>query len=277
MRTYSDPVARPAQASGGRSLADIFADAVATLRQDGSEFGFVALLGGFTASFTTLILRLAGGALPLSIIGPFILLTTVVTMATSCAMVRRVDDNLQPDSARAFTAVIIRSPAIVLPLLPALILLGLAVFAATLLDGHIGGLGAGGVAFVLGAFALHWTFKRSVYIAALFTRNTTVKEAWAASTAVLRSAPFTILITLVIALAPGVIFTLGAALAGFGTVSTAIAAFFLAFCAPLAGTMMFLLYQQASEGSTITPSAPRAPRPSATAAALEDRIHRHMR
>jgi hypothetical protein len=52
--------------------------------------------------------------------------------------VRRVEDNLEPEAAKAYLDVLVRAPFLAVPFAPALLLSGLAVFLAVRFDGTIG-------------------------------------------------------------------------------------------------------------------------------------------
>jgi type IV secretory pathway TrbL component len=102
VRTYPDEARRP------RTIAEIIADALALLHQDIAEYGFAGLIGAIGAAFLALILSTAGDLAGKALIAPAVFIVTLVTYANTCAAIRRVQDNLEPDAIRAFFAVLAR-------------------------------------------------------------------------------------------------------------------------------------------------------------------------
>jgi len=269
MRTYPDEARR------SRTIADIIADAVALLHQDIAEYGFAGLIGAIGAAFLALILSTAGDLVGQALIAPAVFIIALVTYAHTCAAIRRVQDNLEPDAVRAFFAVLARLPALVKPLT-----LPLALSGASVLAGVIAAKWAPDSVVTLAviiAFALAGlsSFQRSLYVPALFARNTTVPDARSSGAGAMRAAGALVCACFAVALAPAALMALVALSTGFGALSTAAAAFVLVACTPLAAAIASLIYEGVAPRNTgfAEPSSARRRRKDAPA----DRITRRMR
>lgn len=236
MRTYPDEARR------SRTLADIIADALALLHQDIAEYGFTGLIGAIGAAFLALILSTTGGLAGKALIAPAVFIVALVTYANTCAAIRRVQYNLEPDAVRAFFAVLARLPALILPLAPPIALSGTSV-----LSGVIAARWAPDSVVTLAVvivFALCGlsSFQRSLYVPALFARNASVADARSMGGSALRSTSALTGACFVITLAPAAIMALAALSIGFGPLSTAAAAFMLVACMPFAAAVASLIY-----------------------------------
>lgn len=269
MRTYSGAPTRT------YTVADIFANALALLRQDAGEYAFVALIGASAASFTTFVLRMLGGPVAVAVVAPVIALSALLTMAACVAAVRRVNDNLEPDSVRALGAVIVRLPAIVIPVVPSLIVLWIAAFSVQWLDDYIGSLLAGVMGIAVALLAVQPIFRRGLYVPALFARGASVGSAAANAAAMMAQLAGMVTVVWAIALAPAALVAFVALAAGFGVVSTTLTAFAIVACMPLAAAMLSLVHD-AMPATSMAPQ-PSAAREPSQSADVSDRLRRHMR
>lgn len=252
MRTYGGEVER-------RSFGDMILASVGVLRQDAGEFLFIGVLGGLLTTAAAMILRFTGGYLGLALITPAIVIGALLTMAATCAAVRRVEDNLEPDATAALMATLARAPFILSPLAPALLLSGLAAFVGVGLRPHIGSLFAVTIALALSAFAAAFLFRRSLYVPALFARGTSSRQAWSRAAAVVAAYPLMVGLGWLLALAPTLLLGLLTMQSGFGPAGIAVTAFVFASSMPFAGTLMTLLFAQADGGMPASPGAPPPP------------------
>lgn len=276
MRTYGGEVER-------RSFGDMILAAVGVLRQDAGEFLFIGVLGGLLTTAAALILRFTGGYAGLALITPAIVTGALLTMAATCSAVRRVEDNLEPDAGAALAATLVRTPFIVMPLAPALLLSGLAAFVGVGLRPHIGSLFAITIALALSAFAAAFLFRRSLYVPALFARRTSSRHAWARAAAVVEAYPLMVGLGWLLALAPTLVLGLLTMQSGFGPAGIAITAFVFASSMPFAGALMTLLFTQADGALPQSPTAPSLAPPSsgrrgpAHSSDVADQLRRRMR
>jgi hypothetical protein len=269
MRTYGSGVRET------RTLSALVIEAIGVVRQDLSEYGFIGLVGAFMAGFTALVLRMIGGSVPVALILPVIGLCAIGTMAASAAAVRRVEDNLDPDAARAFIDALVRAPFLLVPFAPALVLSGLALFLAAEFAENITRWGASALVVALLVLALMNAFQRSMFVPALFSRGISAREAASNARAIHRSAGAAIAMCWAIALLPAGIIALGGLMAGFGTFSTALSAFVFVGSMPFGAAMMSLLYAAAMRSGVATASAPAPMRRGASPVA--ERLGRHVR
>jgi hypothetical protein len=171
-------------------------------------------------------------------------------------------------------AALFRAPVYVPAFLPALILLWVAGYGSILLSDMIGGLAATGAALAGSAFAVSWSFKRSLYITAMFARETALRDAATRGFSVLRDAQAAVAVTWLIALAPTLIVSVGALAFGFGPASAAIVAFVFVGSMPLAGAMLSLLY---GHGSLYAGAPATAPPQTRESTHVSERLGRHLR
>jgi hypothetical protein len=267
MRAY------PEQPQQSRSLVDVIGDAVALLHQDIAEYGFAALAGAIGAAFAALVLAVTGGLIGTALIAPVVFVVALITYADTCAAIRRVQDNLEPDAVRAFGDVVLRLPALIQALTLPLALSGASVLAGTVAarwapDNVV----TLGVTFVFAACGLS-AFQRSLYVPALFARETTFAEARARSAAAMRSANALVGACVMIALAPAGLMALVALSAGFGALPVAMASFMLVLCMPLAAAVASLIY----DAVALQPAQSRPVQRRVAEDDLGERIVRRMR
>lgn len=245
-------------ARGSRTFTDVFTDAAAILRQDAGEYAFITLVGAFIAASVALVLRVDGSATALALIAPVIAGMSLLTLGAITAAVRRADDNLQPEATRAFLAALYRSPAMMLPLLPAILLLALSTYAGVRLGEETAPLIGLIAAVALSAFAALWAFRRSLYVAALFARGASLREAGPRATAAMGTLAAPVAVTWLLSLTPALIIATPALLLGFGPLGAALTALVSVGCMPLAATMLWLLYGHSSAATAaILEKAPR--------------------
>ena len=270
MRTYPDEARRSS------SVSAVIGDALTLLHQDIAEYGFAGLVGAIGAAFATLMLPAAGGIVGQALIAPSVFIIALITYANTCAAIRRVQDNLEPDAIHAFFAVLARLPALLVPLT-----LPIALSGASVLAGVVAARWAPVSVVTLAAivaFALAGlsSFQRSLYVPALFARDTTVSEARLKGGAAMREASALVSVCFTIALAAPALMALAALSAGFGALSTAAAAFVLVAFMPLASAIASLIYEGVAPQIASQPSAAPARR-TAPANPTAERLRRHVR
>jgi len=269
MRTYPDEARRP------HTIVDIVAGALALLHQDIAEYGFAGLIGAIGAAFLALILSTAGGLAGQALIAPAVFIIALVTYANTCAAIRRVQDNLEPDAIRAFSAVLARLPVLIRPLALPIALSGASVF-----GGVIAAKWASASVVTLAviiAFALAGlsSFQRSLYVPALFARNATVPDARSRGGDAMRSAGALVCACFAVALAPAALMALVALSTGFGALSTAATAFVLVASMPLAAAIASLIYEGVAP--PISSASHGMNRPVASGDRTAERLRRHVR
>lgn len=269
MRTY------PEQAQHSRSLADVLTDALALLHQDIAEYGFAALIGAISAAFAALILMVTGGYVGQALVAPAAFVVALVTYANTCAAIRRVQANLEPDAIRAFGDVVLRLPALLSPLMLPLALSGLSVLAGAIAARWApSSVVTLAVIFVFALCGIS-SFQRSLYVPALFVRGTTFSEARARSAASMRSANALVGACFAIAFAPAGLMALVALSAGFGPLSVAMAAFALVLSMPLAAAIASLIYEAVAP--QVAAARPPERRRETNDDAVAERLVRRMR
>lgn len=273
MRTNA-AAARPA-----RTLAAIFEDAVTVLRQDLSEYGYIALCGGVSAAIVATVLRYIGGAVPLALIVPAVAVLALGTLATCIAALERTQDGLQPDSGQSFVEAIARAPWLLPRLLPPVLALGAAIYVSAAWGSELGTLATLALDLVLVAAAFYMALPVGMYAAALFSRDTSPRDATAHTLVIMRGSRAIVLAALLIALAPAEIAAAIALLARFGTMTTALFAFATVASMPLVAAMMSLIHAEIAPWIGPTPPAPArdSRAPAASAANVAARLDRHIR
>ena len=129
------------------------------------------------------------------------------------------------------------------------------------------------IAFALAGLS---SFQRSLYVPALFARNTTTAEARSRGGGAMRAASALVSVCFTIAMAPAALMALVALSAGFGSLSTAAAAFVLVAFMPLAAAIASLIYDGVA--AQIASQASAAPtRRAAPANPTAERLRRHVR
>lgn len=239
MRTY-EPEAAPA-----RTLASVFDDAVAILRQDAGEYSFIGLLGAAPACLLVLILHMIGNAVAAALIPPMVIVAAVLTLTTATEALRRVGESLEPDAGRAFAAVGLHAHEFLRPWVQLAVILGGAAFGMAILGNHVGSLTRLPINSLIVVFAAVLALPRSFVPVALLTQRATYAQADAGSRALVAQAPARVVYAWAIALAPALLFGLIALVAGFGTVSSAVAAFAFVGMMPVGAVIMSLLFYDA--------------------------------
>jgi hypothetical protein len=277
MRTYSGDGRPVAQTPYSRSLSDIFADAVAILRQDASEYAFVGLVGAFFGTIAAIVLHLVGSDLSFSLIAPLVFLTALLVYATTAAQVAMVDDQLEPDAGRAFVGVLARAPFLFIAYAPGILLLGIATMLGLKLAGPIPGWAASLAGIALGAGAVYWMFQRSLYVPGLFTRGASAREAHRRAVAIARRAPMALAVAWSIPLAPCLMIALLALALGYGAAATGFTSMLLIIGMPLAAPIMTLLYQQTAVAYDSQAQPLTAMHHRRESDQVSERLGRHMR
>lgn len=256
-----------------RTFAQIFDDALVTLRQDNAEYGIIGVSGGVTAAMIAIVLRTAGGAFVAPAIVPLVALVAVLTLATTTAALRRVDENLSPDAARSLLGAVVRVPFMLVPLFPSLLIAWCGVFAATVAGRYIPDSLAmlGGMAAVLLAGAV--AFRYALFVPALFARGSSARAAAPLSEQMINGARLRVAMAWIMPLAPAHLIAMVSALLGFGVMSSGITAFAYAASMPLVAGVTWLLYGQLSPyAALVSREAAPGGRP-----AVNERLTRHVR
>jgi hypothetical protein len=259
----------------GRTPVDILADALVMLHLDIGEYAFAGLIGAAGAAFLAIILS-TGEFIGQALIAPAVFGVAIVTYANTCAAVRRAQDNLEPDAARAFFSVLARVHALFTPLTVPLALSSLAVLvgvaASRWAPASVLTLGV----IVVFAYCGLASFQRALYIPALFARNVTFADARLLGIATMKKASVLLGTCFVIALAPAGLMAMIGLAAGFGALSTGVTAFVFVACMPLAGACAAIVYEALAPQAVVAAPA-RRQRRSLEEQAVEQRIVRRMR
>jgi hypothetical protein len=253
MRTYEEEALRDhalpefapryerPQESRGRTPVDVIADALVMLHRDIGEYAFAGFVGAVAAAFLAVVLS-TGGIAGQALIAPAVFGVAIITYANTCAAVRRAQDNLEPDAARAFFAVLARIHALFQPMT-----LPLALSAAAVLAGLVAAQWVPASVLTLGVIVVFAycglaAFQRALYIPALFARNVTFAQARVLGYETMKKASVLLGACFVIALAPAGLMAMAGLAAGFGTLSTGVTAFAYAACMPLAAAVAAIVY-----------------------------------
>jgi len=269
MRTTYESDARP---SG--TLAELFADAITLIRQDAAEYGFTALLGAVGGCIAVVVLMAIGGPIATALAAPAGFTAALITYAMSCAAIRRVGENLSPDSLAAFGAVCVRAPAVIAPMLLPLGATFVGVLAAVFLQRYIGALPATLLAVAVTLAAAIPVLQRVLYIPALFARTANVWDAAARANQAMQAASGALYMLLAWALVPAALFALIALGSGFDTVAAALATLVFIGSMPLCAAIATLVFDRVA-AATQPPAKARRPVPQKPP--LEDRIARIRR
>jgi hypothetical protein len=256
----------------GRTPVDIITDALALLHQDIAEYAFAGFIGAIAAAFAAVVLS-TGGIVGKGLIAPAVFGIAVIMYAQTCAAVRRAQDNLEPDAARAFFSVVARIHALFTPLtLPLALSAGavlVTVGASRWMPSSVLTLGA----IVVFAYCALASFQRALYIPALFARNVSFAEARALGVETMKKAYMLLVACFGIALAPAGLMALIALAAGFGALSTGVTAFVFVACIPLAAATASIVFEAVSPQVMQAP-APRPQRRSLEEQAIAQRVVR---
>jgi hypothetical protein len=255
-----------------RTLADVFVDALMLVRQDAGEYGFTALLGAGAGATAVVVLHSIGGPLAIALMAPAAFFAALMTYATACAAVRRVEENLEPDTFRAFSSVCARAQAIITPMFAPLGVTFVAVLAASLLDRWLGQSVASMLALVLIAGAAVLAFQRALFIPALFAHTANAWDASARANEAMRSAGPALAVLLGAALVPSGLFALIALGAGFGAVTSAVVTIAFVLTMPVCAAISTLIFETVAPQAA--PAATKKRTSRAATSPVEDRLSR---
>jgi hypothetical protein len=246
-----------------RSLTDIFEEAVDTLRTEMSEYSFIALVGAVMGTLVVLFCGIINTTVSLSLIGPLVALTGVLTLATCTAAYGCVSNHMQPDAGAAAGAMLRKLPQLLFCWAPLCIGLfaasyALAAFAEYIDKAYIPDwlqiLGLVGLAFL-------WTYPRSLVVTALFEEGMTPSRATSLSAFIVRESGRRLLGAWAICLAPAALMMALALVVGLDSVTGALVACFFIGAMPLAAAMTSLLFYDAASQIELAPTPPAtAPR-----------------
>jgi hypothetical protein len=246
-----------------RPLAEIFEEAIETLRQELSEYSFIALVGAVLSALVVLFSGAINTSVSLSLIAPLVALSALLTLATSAAAFGCVNSHMQPDAGSAALAMLRRLPAILLPWLPLLIGLWAASYALAAFADVIDRARVPDSVQVLGlaAAALWYAWPRSLSVVAAFDEDLPAPQAQALAAFVVREGGRRVWAMWLIVLAPAALMTALSLVVTLDIVTGALITWFLVGAMPLAAAMATLLfYDAASQIELAPPPAATAPR-----------------
>jgi hypothetical protein len=260
-----------------RTLAAIFEEAVTVLRQDLSEYGYIALCGGFTAALLATVLRYIDSPLSLAFAVIVIALAALGTLATCAAALERIQHGLQPDSGRSFADALQRAPWFVARGLPPMLVLAVGVFITKAFGDDLGRWATLPLSVIFVFAAIYLALPVPMYVAAMFSRDASPHEASMRTAAIMQGSRAFVVMAMVIALAPAELATAVALLAHFGTMTTALFAFAFVVSMPLVASMLALIHAELAPwiGQPAAQQRPRAATPQASNVAA--RLDRHIR
>jgi hypothetical protein len=243
-----------------RSLTDIFDEAVDTLRQEQSEYSFIALVGAVAGTLAVLFCGILNTAISLSLIGPLVALTAVLTLATSTAAYGCVNNQMQPDAGAAAGAMLRKLPVLLFSWAPLIIGLFAASYAIAAFAEYIDKAYIPDWAQILGLIALAflWTYPRSLVVTALFEEGMTPARASSLSAFIVRNSGNRVLAAWGICLAPAALMMLLSLVVGLDSVTGALVACFFVGAMPLAAAMTSLLFYDAASQIELAPAPPAA-------------------
>lgn len=245
---------RRPSAENTRPLLDIIAEAVAVLRQDLGEYGYIALFGAVPAALAVLVPGVIGRPIALAFIGPLVVLIALATFAASSAAFGSVTNHLQPDATSAFAAAARRAPSLLTPWLLLIVALGLASYVGATFVAYIDPVPHIVVPLALVVVSAFYAFPRSLSTAAVFDQDLSSRESVSASVAIVRGETRRVAVGWGLALAPAIVVAALGVLAGFDAINASLAVFFLVGAMPFAAAMMSLLFSEAaSQAETMPP------------------------
>jgi hypothetical protein len=248
-----------------RPLIEIFDEAIETIRQDLTEYAFIALLGAAPACMFILLASVLGGPVAISLSVPVLVLAALATMAASAAAFNSVTANLQPDAQGAYLAALRRAVPLLLPWLPLAIGLWAASYAAAAFSPEINEWYVPDVAVVavLVVASAFYIFPRSLCPSLQFVDQMTSGQSQSASMVIVRSAPSRVWATWAACAAPALlIFGLGM-IGGWDGVLGAIMALFFIGTLPFAAAVFSLLFVDAASSIDFARDQQQMPRTSA--------------
>jgi hypothetical protein len=257
MRTYENDV-RPA-----RSLASTFEEAYSILRQDASEYGFIALAGAAPACVAVIILSMAGGPLAGALIVPAVAFAAVLTFTATVEALRRVGASMEPDGARSLETALLRGAAAARPWLPLVLALALAVYALAAYGERLPALLHDALVLAVLAAAVLYALPRSFHAASLMLQRVSARDAEATSGALVRRAQGKVATAWAAVLLPAAAVATFGASQGFGTLTTAATVLAFIGTMPVAATVMSLLFGETLVRAADAQKSRRAPRQAA--------------
>lgn len=239
-----------------RSLTDIFDEAIDTLRQELSEYSFIALVGAVAGTLVVLFCGIANSAISLSLIAPLIALTAILTLATCSAAYGCVNNQMQPDAGAAAGAMLRRLPLLLFSWAPLLIGLFAASYALAAFAEYIDKVHIPDWAQILGLIGLAflWSYPRSLVVTALFEDGITPSRASSLSAFIVRESGKRVLAVWGISLAPAALMTALSLVVGLDTVTGALVTCFFVGAMPLAAAMTSLLFYDAASQIELAPT-----------------------
>lgn len=271
MRTFGGDAHR------SRSLAQLFDEALSLLQQDIADYGFSGLLGAVTAGAAALSLSLAGGDVGRSLVLPAVFLVSLLSYAHAAAAVRRVREQVEPDSVRAAVAVAVRAPWIVGPALPALAVTFGAVFAALAVRERAGTeLATTAAMAVVGAAAL-LALPLAMRVPALLVRKTSARQAAALAAEATRERGGVLAVSFALALTPAGLLALFALASEFHPIATALAAFAWTATMPLLAAIATLIHDATARSVDEVRPVPVSRIGRRRSSPVQDRLSRHVR
>lgn len=239
-----------------RPLSDIFEEAIDTLRQELSEYSFIALVGGVVAGLVVLVCGVIDTAASLSLVPPLVVLSALLTLATCAAAFGSANHQMQPDAGSAAIAMLQRLPVLLLPWLPLLVGLWVASFALSTFSQYLDKTHIPGTLQVLAIIALGlvYAYPRSLAAAAAFEEQFSGAQAQSISAFVVRHSGRRIQAMWVVVLAPAALMLGLSLVVGLDTVTGALITCLFVGAMPLAAAMSSLLFYDAASQIELAPS-----------------------
>ncbi|MEX2225744.1 MAG: hypothetical protein WEB52_04755 [Dehalococcoidia bacterium] len=266
-----------ASARPSRTLAAVFQDAATVLRQDLSEYGYIGLCGAFGAAILATILRYIDTPISNTLIVPVIAIIAVGTLATCAAALERTQDGLQPDSGQSAAEAMVRAPWLLARIVPPVLAMGTAVYVTSAYGGDLGRWISLAIGALLVFSAIYVALPLPMYVAALFARESSPRDAAAHTLAIMAGSRAFVLAALGIALGPAEIATAIALLARFGTMTTALFAFAFVISMPLVAAMMSLIHARLAPWIGATPRRQAQSVAPQQGSNVATRLDRHVR
>lgn len=231
-----------------RPFAEIVAEAADVLRQDAGEYGYIALLGAIPAAVSVAIAAYIGGAVALALIGPLIIVFSVVTLAACVSAISVGASHLQPDALRAYMTALGRLPAVLLPWVPLAVVLGTATAAFVTFRAELHMVPGIAVIVAFAALSVPYVVPRALHLPALFAEDLSWSQAGHASAALVREQPRRVALALTLAALPAELVFGLALLIGFDAAAGALVVLFLVGAMPLAAALLSLIFFGAEAG-----------------------------
>ncbi len=229
-----------------RPLIEIADETIAILRQDASEYAFIALIGAVPAALVVLVPGLMRGPFAMSLIAPLLILIALFTYAAATAALCVGANQLQPDAATAFATAARRFAFIIIPWLPLIAALWAASYAGAAFAHDLGPVPHVTIVAAIVAAGAWYAFPRLVAIPAIFDQDLSWRHADRVSHAIVRDAPRRIAALWLAVLAPAIATASLGLITGFDTVIGAVVACFFVAALPVAASMMTLVLVEAA-------------------------------